>query len=378
MSEVDRCYQVADQSVLLCCPDATAAGWVDRYIDGFWPVAPGGPASVGAVTVTAVLDPGERRRLTGRARGRGEPCVGFLGARSWRCDDGSRIVAGGDDPPVAFVRDRASPELRVVGDDSEALGIACVRILRAMVGARLEATGWAQVHASAVAGPAGAVLAFGAKGAGKTAVALSLATRCGWRVLANDRLWLRADAGGAAAVAWPSSLNLGLGLLRAIGWAERLRAAGAAGRPPGYHEQPEVSRALAAGATGTIRNPAGRELKCQLFPAELTSLFGVGLCSGAPVRALLFPAVELTGADSALDRLDEAPVGPADLLPAPDGPDHFPDFLDLHATTLAARRAGGAATLARLAASTPAYRIRLGRNLDRAAALLAATAEAPS
>ena len=46
------------------------------------------------------------------------------------------------------------------------------------------------LHASAVVRGGHAVLALGGKGAGKTMTALLLARYCGWRLLANDRIFV--------------------------------------------------------------------------------------------------------------------------------------------------------------------------------------------
>jgi hypothetical protein len=327
----------------------------DRYLTGFWTPAP----DARGVTVEAVVDRRERRRLTRIAAARGQPAALYMGAPGWTADDGTLLIAGSEAHRVAFVRTRGDPRVLVAADDDEAAATGLVRVARSVVGACLEHGGWAQVHASAVRSPDGsAVLAFGPKGAGKTAVALQLA-RVGWGLVANDRAWV--SAGACRVLPWPSSANVGLGLLAALGWLPQLRARRAAGRPPGYHERPEVTVAIREGRSTPVRDHTGRELKCQLFPSELAGDFAVRLEDGGPVTALLLPSVDL-GTDS--PEIRPAPVGrlgAADLFPPVSGPDHFPDFLALHRPATA-RHAAGGAVLEALADRVPAFEIRLGRD----------------
>ncbi|MFC8096976.1 hypothetical protein [Streptomyces sp. NPDC057363] len=80
------------------------------------------------------------------------------------------------------------------------------------------------LHASAVVQDGRTVLTFGGKGAGKTTTALALASRHGYGLLANDRVFVRpGERGGVDVLPWPSAAAVGLGLLEALGWFETAR-----------------------------------------------------------------------------------------------------------------------------------------------------------
>src|SRR5690606_31123874 len=157
---------------------------------------------------------------------------------------------------------------------------ATARLAREMLRGLLLRDGWAVLHASAVVAEDGrTVLTLGRKGAGKTTTALALAGRHGCGLLANDRVFVRAnDRGGVDVLPWPSAAALGLGLLDALGWFEICRERLQAGEALHPTQDGRVTEALLAGR----REPlwaGGKELKVQVFPDQFPGWFGVPLAA---------------------------------------------------------------------------------------------------
>jgi hypothetical protein len=408
--------------------------WLLSYLADFWQADPGTVAGAHA-EIVALVDPRARQGLCALVDGSAAARKAgmFMGATGRSLTlPGPRVLAGCPEQRVAFARGRS--QIAVLGDDRDALGPATVRLVRAAAGAWLEARGWAHVHAAGAATGDTGLLAFGPKGAGKTTAVTALAARGGWRLLAHDRAYVGIVGGQPRAVPWPSSLNIGVGLLSTLGWADILRARYRSGERPPYHQKDVVTSALLAGRTTAVRERSrvgtadggtsghsgaayegrapwtrdaasedcacgcrgaaapgeaardscggacegrraareqGRELKAQILPAQVTEWFGVKLAPGAALAAVIFPQIDLSRSQPLVRPLDRAAFSGGDVFPPRRDADYFPDFLCLTGRT-DPDRAGSALTILRAVGDrVPAYRILLGRDLTANARVLA-------
>ncbi len=210
------------------------------------------------------------------------------------------LLSHGDDgvvhalSPTEKLAYRARPRsgrILLVGVSELPVSLATARLARETVRALLRSDGWALLHASAVTRHGRALLALGSKGAGKTTCALTLARRCGWELLANDRVFVRGDATGVRVLPWPAAAAIGLGLLDALGLYDAARDRIRSGDRPHPTQDVRVTMALRAGHRDPPRGPHGRELKAQVFPHQLRDWFGLRLATAGRAAALLFPTV---------------------------------------------------------------------------------------
>lgn len=355
--------------------DSTVLEWLRRYMHGFWPVgpAPAGSARAGslAAEVTVVVDQAARYRLCA-ALGRpgvAEPVPTFMAAAGLRAaGPGPAVLAGCPDQRVAYVRDR--DRVLVLGDDADAAGLAAMRVARSAATAWLEGQRWSPVHAAAAAREGAGLAVIGPKGSGKTAAVMALAAFAGWQVIAHDRVFVESVTGEPRLLPWPSSLNIGLGLLHALGWADILRARYLGGEPVPYHQRDAVTAALLAGTRAPVR-AHGAELKAQLFPAQVRDWLGVELGSSAVLAAIVVPRIDLSRSQPEVSRLAQAAFSERDVFPAPGKTDYYPDFLRFTGRSPVARGQAALAALRAAAARVPAYQAVLGNDLAANANLLA-------
>jgi hypothetical protein len=365
---------VADVTVAIRAEEPAVSQWLSHYMAGFWCIDDSSGRRQADAEVTATVDPSARRRLAAIAdapgAARAEHVAVYLGVTGRRMVTDSQIIVTANTEPVVFVRDGS--RVTVVADDSEVLGLAVVRVVRAIAGTLLEKRGFALVHAAgAAATETGAgLLALGLKGAGKTTAVTSLATAGGWAIAAHDRCYIGTVDGRPRAFPWPSSLNIGLGLVCALGWAGRLQTRYRRGERPPYHQHQSVTAAVLAGERTPVREQ-GRELKIQLLPSHVTGWFGVALAREFSPKALVFTEVDLTAAKTRVWPLDSAPVSLRDVFPPAAGTDHYPDFLALHVATVTQRAQHALAILRGLTSVIPAYRVRLSRDIADNAGVLA-------
>lgn len=273
-------------------------GWALRYFGPWWnavnmPLTDDRGGTGDGAVVVAEVDP---RRFTQFAdQVTGGPCeeISYAGASILltRGDDGS-VCALSPKDELAYRTEPGSGRILIVGTQEQPVCTAAARLAREAVRAILHRDGWTLLHVSAVVRDGHAVLSFGGKGAGKTATALLLARYCGWKLLANDRIFARVDPDGVQILPWPAAAAIGLGLLDALGLYDLARERLLAGEKlhPTQHER--VTAALLAGHHAPLRAPDGRELKAQVFPDQLHSWFGVPLAASGHAAVLLFPTVD--------------------------------------------------------------------------------------
>jgi hypothetical protein len=344
--------------------------WLRRYMDGFWQLEPG-PAARPAAEVVALVDQPARQGLYAAlaSSGAAEPVATFMAAQGLRLVvPGPAVLAGCPDHKVAYVRERE--RVLVLGDDGDCTGLAAVRVVRSAVTVWLEKHQWSHVHAAAAAREEAGLVAIGPKGAGKTAAVMALAASTGWRLIAHDRVFIGPMAGPPFLLPWPSSANIGLGLLGALGWADVLRARYRGGERPPYHQREAVTRALLAGGRSPVRAD-GAEMKAQLLPAQVREWLGVGLGSSAALAAVVFPRIDLGRSHPSIRRLDHPAFTQQDVFPPVGKVDYFPDFLLLTERSPTARRQAALAALRAASVGVPVYRAVLGSDLAANARALA-------
>ncbi|MFR9722953.1 hypothetical protein ACL02R_06200 [Streptomyces sp. MS19] len=191
---------------------------------------------------------------------------------------------------LAYRSETHAGRLSIYGTDPREVATAAARLVREAVRGVLLRDGWTVLHASAVERDGRVVLSFGGKGAGKTTTALTLATH-GWKLLANDRVFVRPDGtGGVRVLPWPSAAALGLGLLDAFGWSDVVRRHLEAGEALHPTQDQRVTDALLAGRREPLWQ-GRRELKAQVFPDQFPTWLGVELATTGRAAHLLFPRV---------------------------------------------------------------------------------------
>jgi hypothetical protein len=285
-------FDVAPETqVELVSSSAHVTGWCVGYSGAWWPARSRRAAAPDRVVV-AEADHDEYARIDELVRsGPAETCE-FLRAPvlSRRLDTGEIVaVQRGERVAYRSVPDRSLVEVVGIGEHEVALCTA--RVLREAGRAALEADGWALVHGSAVTTGDRALVTLGAKGAGKTTTALSLALDGKWGLLANDRIFVRPRDGQVDVVPWPSAAALGLGLLTAFGLYDIVRDRVLGGDHLHDSQDDRVTAALLAGHRAPLWDDRGRELKIQAMPRQLTEWFGLRLTSSAVVGAVFNPRI---------------------------------------------------------------------------------------
>lgn len=282
--------QAATRTARIASDDTDIIEWAARYFGSWWRAEwdpSTGERTPVDVRVSARLDPyvtGEISTAVERvphetiSYARTDLHVAFQGEQG--------LLASGADGVAYSVQDG---RIGIAGTNPARVAGAACRLAREAVRGLLALDGWVLLHASAVVREGRAYLAFGSKGAGKTATALQLARATGGALLANDRVFARADADGTVVVLpWPAAGAVGLGLLDAGGWYDNVAVA-----RDGLHDSTtdEVRNALALGHRQAIHG-AEREHKAQLYPDQFTTLLGLPLATNGAAFALLFPTID--------------------------------------------------------------------------------------
>ncbi|MEU6483567.1 hypothetical protein [Streptomyces sp. NPDC046887] len=350
------------QSVTVISHSVGVTDWAARYFGPWWKAAPAEPPVTGPV-VSADVDPGGYDELAQAVTGREPDEVDYAGLpmRYARDEGGSAVTAVQPADRLAYRWEPAARRLRIVGNAETSVATAAARLARELVRGMLLVEGWHILHASAVTRADGAtLLTLGGKGAGKTTTAVLLA-RAGWRVLANDRVFVRVENGRVRVLPWPSAAALGFGLLDALGLfesvADRLRAGGLM-HPT---QDARVTEALLAGRREPLRKAGGKEMKPQFFPDQLDTWLGMTLATEGTAAGLLFPRIAPGGEPGLID-VPRRP-GEADFFTA-GTEDRYPDVFGLLPMT------GAAPGLGDELAGLPYQALALGHDTAANAALL--------
>lgn len=352
----------ASATVLSHTPAITA--WALRYFGPWWNAVSVPPPDVddadSGPRVVAEVDPPRFVDLAARVTsGPYEESVYarspiFLAAR----DDGS-VDALSPMEQLTYRSEPGSGRILIVGASEQLVSAAAARLAREVVRAVLNREGWNLLHASAVVRDGQAVLSFGSKGAGKTTTALLLSRHCGWELLANDRIFVRATHGDVQALPWPAAAAIGLGLLDALGLYDVVRDRVRAGELLHPTQDERVTAALRSGDCAPLREPDGRELKAQVFPDQLHTWFGLPLATGGRAAALLFPAVAVGVPAACVPQCRS--LTEVDFFSAKTE-DRYPDIFGLARTGAAAPERASAIVRERLAC-LPRYAVTLGHDI---------------
>ncbi|CAL9539601.1 hypothetical protein [Streptomyces sp. enrichment culture] len=288
---------VAEATATVVSADKAVTDWTGRYFGQWWNATevPAQDVCTGSVVIATV----DQDRYDAVAlRVTQEPHSSTQYARAQlllsREVSSGAVRAVSPEQQLAYVSEPGRGRLEILGVDSEAVATATARLAREVVRGLLLRNGWAVLHASAVVAPDGrTVLTLGQKGAGKTTTALALAAHQGFRLLANDRVFVRPgrDSSEVEVLPWPAAAAVGLGLLEALGWFDVARERLARGEQlhPTQHER--VTAAIRAGVCEPLWN-GDRELKAQVFPDQFEGWFGVPLATVGTAAALVYPSIE--------------------------------------------------------------------------------------
>ncbi|WP_369776318.1 hypothetical protein [Streptomyces sp. R33] len=365
----------APAAVTIISADRTVTDWASRYFGPWWGAASVDPATVCAGTVIAAdVDLDAYMRLEEHVRAR--PHTSHIYAKApalvATAADGT-ITAVAPGQQLAYLSEPATGRIKVAGADPLQVSLATARIARDAVRGQLLRDGWTVLHASAVVMGDRTWLAFGGKGAGKTTTALTLATRCGAHLLANDRVFARADAfGNVTVLPWPAAAAVGLGLLDGLGLYEKVTARLDAGESLHPTQDERVTAALCTGNLSPLWD-GGRELKAQVFPDQFESWFGLTLATQGMATDLLFPQIA-AGAEPSVH--DTSPsLGDSDFMQGATE-DRYPDILGLARGVTAGGNADARDHVRGLLRLLPHHAFTLGHDHDRAADFLTKLAAA--
>lgn len=112
-----------------------------------------------------------------------------------------------------------------------------------------------------------------------------------WKLLANDRVFVRAGPSGVQILPWPAAAAIGLGLLDALGLYDLARDCVRADEQLHPIQDERVTTALRAGHRAGQCDLDDRELKAQVFPDQLRGWFELPLATSGIAAVLLFPTV---------------------------------------------------------------------------------------
>lgn len=285
------------QAVTVVSHTPAVTAWAARYMGTWWTARSVAPDTVTGPTVVADLDPEEYDALTADVLTGGFQETTYANARLVsRTRRSGIVIASQPDDILAYEWRPEEQRLRIVGEDATAVATAAARLAREIVRGQLLADGWHILHASAATRPedGATVLTLGDKGAGKTTCGFLLA-RTGLHLLANDRVFARAEGDRVRVLPWPSAAAIGLGLLDALGWYEPVRERLRAGEEMHPTQHQRVTDALLAGDRTPLWKPNGKELKPQFFPDQLQDWLGLTLATEGTAAALLFPTITADG-----------------------------------------------------------------------------------
>ncbi|MEU7041492.1 hypothetical protein AB0A77_10585 [Streptomyces varsoviensis] len=346
--------------------------WSLRYFTPWWTATAAEdetPPDTRPPTVDARVDADQTAAVTQLSTADGYTEDTYAGARTLvhRSPGGSVFAS----QPAQRLAYHVSPDGRraaVFGQETEPVALAAARLARELVRAQLLREGWVLLHASAVVREGRALLTVGAKGAGKSTVALTLA-RQGWDLLANDRVFARPDkSGDVQLLPWPAAAALGFGLLDGLGLYDTVRALVLSGEQLHPTQHPQVSRALSAGDRAPQWNEKrNKELKCQFFPDQLVSWLGCTLTTHATAAAVLHPCV--SAGPIAPEAEEAAELRASDFFSAATE-DRYPDLFRL----AAGARPDPASVRERLA-TLPRRSVALGHHAQANADALARLAD---
>ncbi|MFJ3784699.1 hypothetical protein [Streptomyces sp. NPDC090093] len=316
------------QAVTITSRSAAVTDWATRYFGSWWNAAPAEPPISGAL-VSADIDTDAYEDMAASVFGHGsEPDkADYAGSPMLHARHGNGgVIAVQTEERLAYRWEPSFRRMRIAGADETGVATAATRLAREVVRGMLLVEGWQILHASAVTRTDGAtLLVLGDKGAGKTTTAFLLA-RAGWRLLADDRVFVRPEDGHVRVLPWPSAAACGFGLLDALDLfepvAERLRG----GEQMHPTQGQQVTDALLAGRREPLRKANGKEMKPRFFPDQLRPWLGMALATEGRAAGLLSPRIVSGEGPRLVD--EPCRLGEADFFTS-DTEDRHPDVFGL-------------------------------------------------
>ncbi|MCQ8771347.1 hypothetical protein [Streptomyces telluris] len=349
----------AERDVTVVSGTRAVTDWALRYLGRWWQAAEAG-APFTEPLVSADVDENQFAKYVQHLTSRAHRQTVYANAPTlYENGSGGMVTAAQPGDRLGY---RVRPgHIRIVGCDEESVALAAARLAREVVRGRLLQEGWSILRASAVVRGDRTILVLGSHGAGKTTCALLLA-RCGWQLLANDRVFVRPAGDGVRVLPWPSAAAIGLGLLDALDLYDPVREHTLRGERLHPTQDRRVTDALAAGHRTPLWNDNGRELKPQFFPDQLADWLGLALAAEGRASCLLFPRTSPTA--TAAETHEDRRIGEDDFFTGTTEaryPDIFRILPDQRATVGPAL-----ACLARL----PRHTLTLGHHVEDNTALL--------
>ncbi|MGW5690770.1 hypothetical protein ACWEWX_07320 [Streptomyces asiaticus] len=322
----------ADAGVTVISHTPAITSWADRYFGAWWNASATTPAeaSGGFPAVFADVDPELVDDMSLLVDTLQHDEITYAKAKMLVAHDrDGAVVAFSPDEQLAYRFQPERQHLTIAGRTVQPVAVAASRLAREMVRAQLLRDGWTVLHASAADREGRTVLTFGSKGAGKTTVAMLLAS-WGHDLLANDRVLVRPEGERLRVLPWPSAAALGLGLLDALGLYDVVRQRLQDGEELHPTQHQAVTDALQAGQREPLWTPGDgkRERKAQLFPDQFVTWFGMRLATEGNAATLLFPRIT-RGADPALTH-EARQVTESDFMSG-STEDRYPDVFGLAA-----------------------------------------------
>lgn len=276
---------VADLTARIVANQPAVTEWAQRYFGSWWQAEPAKPDVAAVVQVLAYVDAVRYHEIATTVDALPHDTTTYARKTLRLIQHGEALLAYGADDVAYNIRDGV---IVIAGLDAGRVASASSRLAREALRGALARDGWVLLHASAAVHQGRAFIALGGKAAGKTSTVVQLAHANGWAVLANDRVFARPNGAGEIIVLpWPAAAAIGLGLLDAAGWYDRVAAA----RAELHSSTPAaVMQALARGHREPLHD-SEREQKPQLFPDQLTSLLGLPLATSGHIAAVLFPTI---------------------------------------------------------------------------------------
>lgn len=302
-----------DRSVRVDCPLDGVVAWLAEMLSPSFAVSAPSPAAARATVRVTVGDP------VGEPGGQSFPCFAL--------DAGVHPLPGRESGGAVVVHDArfgASYRLEpgavtvVVPGDTPGARLAVFRVVRELAVATVRGPGRGQLHASAVATPEGVVALAGPKEAGKTTLAVHLAST-GAALVSNDRVLVARDGAGWRAVGVPTIVSVRPATLALF--PELARRVPAVERPVALSSRETAAALDAAGpvTAAHTRQPLGVSL------AQIGEATGAPLSPGGSLRCVAFVhrdttsrafAVEALERDEARHALEAARLGAGAPRPA--------------------------------------------------------------
>ncbi|MFZ4234995.1 hypothetical protein ACOZGD_07355 [Streptomyces murinus] len=320
--------ETAGAAVTVVSPEKAVTDWTGRYIGPWWNAAEVPSESVcDGPLLTASVDREAYDDFASAVTQAPHTSITYAREQMLVASDPAGVIqALTSGNALTYRSDPAARSLEIVGCRTEDVATATARLAREMVRGTLLRDGWSILHASAVVQDGRVILTLGRKGAGKTTTALALADRHQLGLLANDRVFVRANKDGEVDVLpWPSAAAVGLGLLDALGWFDVARDRLERGESLHPTQDERVTQALLADRAEPLWEE-GKELKAQVFPDQFGRWFGLTLATSGQAAALVFPRVE-AGAVPAVEDLGRV-LEDSDFMSG-ETEDRYPDVFAL-------------------------------------------------